>query len=137
MLLSSQFPQIKLILFLELMWSLIYLVFFNCFRDRKGFGKSYVRMNYICWNQSSVSVKHGRPNILHMYPIGMCWIHLIFWRIHLIRYLSQCDSEFTLSSQEKAIDSLPKPSQVANRSNGPPYVQPMMLESDDGISYKG
>ncbi|KAI3450159.1 hypothetical protein Pfo_006824 [Paulownia fortunei] len=38
--------------------------------------------------------------------------------------------------KEKVIDSLPKSSQVANRSNGPPYVQSMMMDSDDGISYK-
>ncbi|XP_011089573.1 uncharacterized protein LOC105170494 isoform X1 [Sesamum indicum] len=39
--------------------------------------------------------------------------------------------------KEKVTDSLPKSSQVANRSNGPAYVQSMMsMESDDGISYK-
>ncbi|KAK4419759.1 hypothetical protein Salat_2388800 [Sesamum alatum] len=39
--------------------------------------------------------------------------------------------------KEKAIDSLPKSSQVANRSNGPPYAQSIMpMDSDDGISYK-
>lgn len=39
--------------------------------------------------------------------------------------------------KEKVIDSLPKASQVANRSNNPPYVQSLMsLDSDDGISYK-
>ncbi|KAK4407577.1 hypothetical protein Sango_0338700 [Sesamum angolense] len=41
-------------------------------------------------------------------------------------------------NMEKAIDSLPKSSQVANRSNGPPYAQSIMpMDSDDGISYKG
>lgn len=55
-----------------------------------------------------------------------------------IRYLSKyIISVFTSNSQEKAIDSLPKSSQVVNRSNGPPYVQSVMMESDDGISYKG
>lgn len=44
---------------------------------------------------------------------------------------------FTLNYQEKAIDSLPKSSQAVNRSNGPPYVQSMMMESDDGIAYTG
>ncbi|KAL0389201.1 UNVERIFIED_CONTAM: hypothetical protein Scaly_0277200 [Sesamum calycinum] len=39
--------------------------------------------------------------------------------------------------KEKAIDSLPKSSQVANRSNGLPYAQSIMpMDSDDGISYK-
>ncbi|KAL0390315.1 UNVERIFIED_CONTAM: hypothetical protein Scaly_0388600 [Sesamum calycinum] len=39
--------------------------------------------------------------------------------------------------KEKVTDSLPKSSQVANRSNGPTYVQSMMsMDSDDGISYK-
>ncbi|KAI3461767.1 hypothetical protein Pfo_018430 [Paulownia fortunei] len=39
--------------------------------------------------------------------------------------------------KEKVIDSLPKSSQVANRSNGPPYVQSMMsMDNDDGISFK-
>nr|AGL11918.1 DIV and RAD interacting factor 1 [Antirrhinum majus] len=39
--------------------------------------------------------------------------------------------------KEKVTDSLPKSSQVANCSNGPPYVQSMMsMDSDDGISYK-
>ncbi|KAL3828980.1 hypothetical protein ACJIZ3_017782 [Penstemon smallii] len=39
--------------------------------------------------------------------------------------------------KEKVIDSLPKSSQVANRSSGPPYVQSMMsIDSDDGISYQ-
>ncbi|KAL3625777.1 hypothetical protein CASFOL_030306 [Castilleja foliolosa] len=37
--------------------------------------------------------------------------------------------------KEKAIDTLAKSSQVANRLNGPPYVQSMMMDSDDGISY--
>lgn len=46
------------------------------------------------------------------------------------------NSRKSKDKKEKAIDSLPKSSQVANRSNGPPYVQPMMMESDDGISYK-
>lgn len=54
-----------------------------------------------------------------------------------VRHISQHTILSFLGSQEKAIDSLPKSSQVANRSNGPPYVQPMMMESDDGISYKG
>ncbi|XP_041995031.1 uncharacterized protein LOC121745265 isoform X2 [Salvia splendens] len=36
---------------------------------------------------------------------------------------------------EKAIDSLPKSSQVANHTNGLPYGQPILMESDDGISY--
>ncbi|KAL8516500.1 hypothetical protein ACS0TY_014952 [Phlomoides rotata] len=36
--------------------------------------------------------------------------------------------------KEKNMDSLPKSSQVANRSNGPPYLQSM--DSDDGISCK-
>ncbi|CAA2960959.1 uncharacterized protein LOC111403681 [Olea europaea subsp. europaea] len=39
--------------------------------------------------------------------------------------------------KEKATDSLPKSSQVANRSNVPPYAQSAMsMDSDDGISYK-
>ncbi|EYU36866.1 hypothetical protein ABFS83_14G060900 [Erythranthe nasuta] len=39
--------------------------------------------------------------------------------------------------KEKVTDSLPKSSQAANRTNGPPYVQPMLsAESDDGISFK-
>ncbi|KAL0460402.1 UNVERIFIED_CONTAM: hypothetical protein Slati_0667400 [Sesamum latifolium] len=39
--------------------------------------------------------------------------------------------------KEKVTDSLPKSSHVANRSNGPTYVQSMMsMDSDDGISYK-
>ncbi|KAL7152072.1 hypothetical protein ABFS83_04G073700 [Erythranthe nasuta] len=38
--------------------------------------------------------------------------------------------------KEKVIDSLPKSSQVANRSNAPSYAQSVMLDSDDGISYK-
>ncbi|XP_057789636.1 uncharacterized protein LOC131006504 isoform X1 [Salvia miltiorrhiza] len=46
------------------------------------------------------------------------------------------NSRKSKDKKEKAIDSLPKSSQVANRSNGPPYVQPMLMESDDGISYK-
>lgn len=46
------------------------------------------------------------------------------------------NSRKSKDKKEKAIDSLPKSSHVANRSNGPPYVQPMMIESDDGISYK-
>lgn len=33
------------------------------------------------------------------------------------------------------MDSLPKSSQVANRSNGPPYLQ--TIDSDDGMSCKG
>ncbi|KAK6145187.1 hypothetical protein DH2020_022007 [Rehmannia glutinosa] len=41
-------------------------------------------------------------------------------------------------SAEKVTDSMPKSSQVANRTNGPPFVQSMMsIESDDGISFKG
>ncbi|GFP98730.1 hypothetical protein PHJA_002016900 [Phtheirospermum japonicum] len=39
--------------------------------------------------------------------------------------------------QEKVTDSLPRSSQVANRSNGPPYAQSMMsMDSDDGISFE-
>ncbi|CAA0820652.1 Protein of unknown function (DUF3755 [Striga hermonthica] len=39
--------------------------------------------------------------------------------------------------KEKVTDSLPKSSQVANRSNGPPYAQSMMsMDSNDGISFK-
>ncbi|XP_022888039.1 uncharacterized protein LOC111403681 [Olea europaea var. sylvestris] len=39
--------------------------------------------------------------------------------------------------KEKATDFLPKSSQVANRSNVPPYAQSAMsMDSDDGISYK-
>ncbi|KAG8371625.1 hypothetical protein BUALT_Bualt13G0107700 [Buddleja alternifolia] len=39
--------------------------------------------------------------------------------------------------KEKVTESLPKSSQVATRSNGPPYVQSMIsMDSDDGISYK-
>ncbi|KAL8549130.1 hypothetical protein ACS0TY_008114 [Phlomoides rotata] len=46
------------------------------------------------------------------------------------------NSRKSKDKKEKAIDSLPKSSQVANRSNGPPYVQSMMMmESDDGIAY--
>ncbi|KAH6828335.1 histone H2A deubiquitinase [Perilla frutescens var. hirtella] len=46
------------------------------------------------------------------------------------------NSRKSKDKKEKAIESLPKSSQVANRLNGPPYVQPMMVESDDGISYR-
>ncbi|KAL1558729.1 hypothetical protein AAHA92_09159 [Salvia divinorum] len=45
------------------------------------------------------------------------------------------NSRRSKDKKEKAIDSLPKSSQVANHSNGLPYVQPMLMESDDGISY--
>ncbi|GER57323.1 hypothetical protein STAS_35129 [Striga asiatica] len=39
--------------------------------------------------------------------------------------------------KEKVTDSLPKSSQVANRSNGPPYTQSTMsMDSNDGISFK-
>ncbi|KAL3653222.1 hypothetical protein CASFOL_002903 [Castilleja foliolosa] len=37
--------------------------------------------------------------------------------------------------KEKIIDPVAKSSQVANLSNGPPHVQSMMMDSDDGISY--
>ncbi|GFQ04189.1 hypothetical protein PHJA_002562800 [Phtheirospermum japonicum] len=37
--------------------------------------------------------------------------------------------------KEKVIDPLAKSSQGASRSNGPPYVQSIMMDSDDGISY--
>ncbi|KAL8531372.1 hypothetical protein ACS0TY_008111 [Phlomoides rotata] len=46
------------------------------------------------------------------------------------------NSRKSKDKKEKAIDSLPKSSQVANCSNGPPYVQSMMMMgSDDGIAY--
>lgn len=35
------------------------------------------------------------------------------------------------------MDLLPKPSQVANHTNGPTYIQSIINDSDDGISYKG
>ncbi|PIN19791.1 hypothetical protein CDL12_07522 [Handroanthus impetiginosus] len=47
------------------------------------------------------------------------------------------NSRKSKDKKEKAIDSLPKSSQVANHSNCPPYVQSMMsMDSDDGISYE-
>ncbi|XP_022847093.1 uncharacterized protein LOC111369708 isoform X2 [Olea europaea var. sylvestris] len=46
-------------------------------------------------------------------------------------------SKKSKDKKEKATDSLPKSSQVANRSNAPPYAQSAMsMDSDDGISYK-
>lgn len=48
-------------------------------------------------------------------------------------------SRKTKDKKEKVSESLPKSSQVVNRSNGPPpYAQSMMtsMETDDGISYK-
>ncbi|KAG6415516.1 hypothetical protein SASPL_122928 [Salvia splendens] len=45
------------------------------------------------------------------------------------------NSRRSKDKKEKAIDSLPKSSQVANHTNGLPYGQPILMESDDGISY--
>ncbi|XP_073145160.1 uncharacterized protein [Henckelia pumila] len=49
----------------------------------------------------------------------------------------QNSSKKNKDKKEKITDSLPKSSQVPNRSNDPPYVSSMMsMDSDDGISYK-
>ncbi|KZV32204.1 hypothetical protein F511_29779 [Dorcoceras hygrometricum] len=49
----------------------------------------------------------------------------------------QNSSKKNKDKKEKIADSLPKSSQVPSRSNDPPYVSSMMLmDSDDGISYK-
>lgn len=46
-------------------------------------------------------------------------------------------SKKTKDKKEKAADSLPKTTQVANRTNGPPFVQPLFpTDNDDGISFK-